>query len=539
MKKIIHISLSIFSLCFICVQTVSAKIVINEIGAFEKTDSEWIEIYNTGNASVDLSDWKFYENETNHGLTVIQGSATLNKGEYAIIAQKGEIFISEKNFSGKVFDSSWGTLKETGEEVGLKESQGEAIELFTYISAPNFSLERIDPDSNDFTQNNWKEHKSLHTAGSVNSVFIKAQNDLMPDVTATPTYIDETNTLAEILQNTPLPTPSPIQAMPTQEADPGVETNNIEKENTNTQNTNEAPSSIANNNNEQTEENPSITLEPQKTLEETTPKESSESLVLNMENSDGASITTLTQEISDEGTPDKKDGLILISDIKNKKTGSAIETSGTALVEPGILGSQIMYIADDNAGIQLYLNKKNWPNISLGDTIEIKGTISIARNEYRIKIATASDIHIVGRKELHDTEISKISELAKIPSGVLAQIQGEVTEIKGENFFVDDTSGEILIEIKKSTNIKKDIAIGDTVSIQGIVIADGDKQSLLPRYENDIKITRVLGESTEEKTTITNSSTPKSSSYSRFYLVAIIAGMIIVLIIFFKLKKSA
>ena len=45
---------------------VSAQIVITEIAAFEKTDHEWVEIYNASGAAFDLNDWKFWENTTNH-----------------------------------------------------------------------------------------------------------------------------------------------------------------------------------------------------------------------------------------------------------------------------------------------------------------------------------------------------------------------------------------------------------------------------------------------------------------------------------------
>lgn len=50
-----------------------AQIVINEIGAYEKTDSEWIKIYNNGADAIDITGWKFYENKTNHTLNAIGG----------------------------------------------------------------------------------------------------------------------------------------------------------------------------------------------------------------------------------------------------------------------------------------------------------------------------------------------------------------------------------------------------------------------------------------------------------------------------------
>lgn len=46
---------------------------------------EWIEVQNTGAASIALSEWKLFEANTNHGLTT-DGSDTLAPGSFAIIA---------------------------------------------------------------------------------------------------------------------------------------------------------------------------------------------------------------------------------------------------------------------------------------------------------------------------------------------------------------------------------------------------------------------------------------------------------------------
>lgn len=167
----ISLGITTFSGVFIAFLPLWAKVVITEIGAYEKTDSEWIEIFNSGPDSVDITDWKFYEGTTNHGLSAFQGDLNIEPGEFAVIAQKADIFLQEKNFSGTLLDSSWGTLKEDGEEIGLKDGAGNALELFTYIGAPNFSLERVNPDNSDFGSANWKEHPAGNTAGYKNSVW--------------------------------------------------------------------------------------------------------------------------------------------------------------------------------------------------------------------------------------------------------------------------------------------------------------------------------------------------------------------------------
>jgi len=84
----------------------SSAIMISEIMFdLEGTDEnrEWIEIYNNEDKAVDLTGWKLYEAETNHRLTLKQGSAVIESKEYAIISDNSEQFIEDNpDFSGAV-----------------------------------------------------------------------------------------------------------------------------------------------------------------------------------------------------------------------------------------------------------------------------------------------------------------------------------------------------------------------------------------------------------------------------------------------------
>jgi hypothetical protein len=153
------------------VQSADTDIVINEIGAYESYNYEWIEIYNKGGSAVDTTGWKFYEDSTNHRWILYQGDdLIIEPGEYAIVADVAENFhIKYSGFSGTIIDSAWSTLNESGEAIALKNSFGEFVESFTYISCPNHSLERVNPNLADYTSANWSEHASGNTAGAENS----------------------------------------------------------------------------------------------------------------------------------------------------------------------------------------------------------------------------------------------------------------------------------------------------------------------------------------------------------------------------------
>ncbi len=152
-------------------------IVITEIGAYELTDHEWIEIFNRSSGSINLEGWKFVEGFTEskpdgikHSLSVHHGSFLLAPSAYAIIAQKADIFLADHaSTTVTILDSSWGTLKESGERVQLLDAEGVAQEDFIYLATPDTSLERIDSNIFDYTSANWTPHSTSNSAGRANS----------------------------------------------------------------------------------------------------------------------------------------------------------------------------------------------------------------------------------------------------------------------------------------------------------------------------------------------------------------------------------
>jgi hypothetical protein len=170
--KFIILIISLLSGFFIYPKNAKAAdtdIIINEIGAYEKSENEWLEIFNKGTEAIDLTGWKFYEDLTNHKLTVFQNDFIIDAGEYAIIANVAANFKSlHPDFNGTILDSSWSSLKESGEEIGLKNSNGDSIELFTYIPCSATSLQRIDANLSDYTDKNWQTHQTSNSAGKIN-----------------------------------------------------------------------------------------------------------------------------------------------------------------------------------------------------------------------------------------------------------------------------------------------------------------------------------------------------------------------------------
>lgn len=121
---------------FCAPSSVYASLFITEImydvdGA--DTGKEWVEIQNTG-SSVDLTGWKLFEGGVNHGLTLVQGNASISQNGFAIIADSAEKFLLDwPSFSGDLFDSSF-SLSNTGETLTLRDSNLADADSVAYLS---------------------------------------------------------------------------------------------------------------------------------------------------------------------------------------------------------------------------------------------------------------------------------------------------------------------------------------------------------------------------------------------------------------------
>ena len=166
-------------LCLVFLIAKSADaIVINEIMyAPDGTDTgrEWIELYNNEAFDVDITGWKLYENDINHGLTISQGDLVIPSNKYAVIADNSDSFLLDyPDFNGTLIDSAFSLLQD-GEFICIQDSSLTSIDCVNYSSTwgandNGKTLEKIDP-SKDNTKDNWNESKvSGGTPGLKNSV---------------------------------------------------------------------------------------------------------------------------------------------------------------------------------------------------------------------------------------------------------------------------------------------------------------------------------------------------------------------------------
>jgi len=114
------------------------------------TDSgrEWIELFNVGTTSIDVSTWKLFENSVNHALKIAKGESLIAPGGYAVIVEDPDKFqLDYPSFSGSLLDSAF-SLSNSGEKISLRDGAGMLRESITYSGS------RAHGDGNSLSRKN-------------------------------------------------------------------------------------------------------------------------------------------------------------------------------------------------------------------------------------------------------------------------------------------------------------------------------------------------------------------------------------------------
>jgi len=226
---------------------------------------------------------------------------------------------------------------------------------------------------------------------------------------------------------------------------------------------------------------------------------------------------------------------IELESIRELAVGDQVCTRGVVAVEPGVLGSQIFYLA--GSGIQVYSYKKDFPQLAVGDYVEVIGEISEAGGERRIKTVSAADIKVLERQECPEPHQLEISEIGESCEGFLIKLSGTVLEKNGSNIYIDDGTGETKIYINKNTGIDiSQIDEGDLLSVIGIVSETKTGYRILPRQQSDLQLVGEVKGAAEEIASHTN-----WSQLEKYFLALMIfLGVINVWLMWhnWQLKKS-
>ena len=180
-----------------------------------------------------------------------------------------------------------------------------------------------------------------------------------------------------------------------------------------------------------------------------------------------------------------------LENLRNEDVGDKVKVTGVVAVEPGVLASQYFYIVG-SPGVQVYMYKKDFPNIKIGDRIEVTGEITESYGNTRVKLASRDDIKKIDHPGDPQPRVVEVAEVQEQLEGWLVEVHGEITEIKGSYMYIDDGTEEVKVYFKRGASINKQIyQVGDLVKVSGLVYQTKSGYQILPRSPEDIEKTGV------------------------------------------------
>lgn len=190
------------------------SVVINEIawmGTQANSSDEWVELFNTTDNEIDLSDWKLYE--AGGQTLIIALKNKISPNGYYLIERSDDNSISDIN--ADVFGSFGGSgLNNSGEYLVLKDNNGDTVDEVNFSSkwpagsaSPNYkSMERINAAISGSDADNWKTFSGTPFAFDAN------YNPIM----GTPKQNNNEQTSKDVSSPQPLsPSPEPSNSAPT------------------------------------------------------------------------------------------------------------------------------------------------------------------------------------------------------------------------------------------------------------------------------------------------------------------------------------
>ena len=222
-----------------------------------------------------------------------------------------------------------------------------------------------------------------------------------------------------------------------------------------------------------------------------------------------------------------------LKDIEHFTKYSRIKTSGIVSTPPGIFSNKAFYIS--GSGIQVYSYEDEIPNLNVGDEIEIIGKISEVGGEKRILIDKSEDVKIISSDNLVESKIISTGNINEAFEGCLITVEGKFARTKNDVFYLDDGSGEVKVYIKPQTGIiKPKIEKGDRMVITGQVSQTSLGYRILPRFQGDVKLSRVTGAakvfdvSGDQKNAENNEEENKNGNFVFYGIMGIIGLAILV-----------
>lgn len=206
---------------------------------------------------------------------------------------------------------------------------------------------------------------------------------------------------------------------------------------------------------------------------------------------------------------------VTIAQAKAKADGQSVIVKGVVTSAPGTFGSQIFYLQDETDGVQAYLYHGDFPELAVGDVVQVSGELSTSRGERRIKLSSAAHVVPTSGVSWSEAITLTIDELDGSLVGALVKTEGLIRSIDTNKLALEQAGATLTVYLKSNPLIDaQQFERGDDIEVTGVLTSYDGELRLRPRTVSDVTVV--------EEALVASAVTTESSAGSS-------AGMILLL----------
>jgi uncharacterized protein YdeI (BOF family) len=188
-------------------------------------------------------------------------------------------------------------------------------------------------------------------------------------------------------------------------------------------------------------------------------------------------------------------GLVSIATARGLADGSRVELEGQVTVLPNVFDDKQIYMEDATGGLLVYLRSGEWPPLSEGQWVRVRGRLGTLAGEREIKLTRIDDISTLAPDEPPRPAPISPGQVGEAYEGRLVTVTAPVVRYWGDTtLYLEDASGQAKVTVKQATGMRRPyVRIGALWAVTGIVSQSDDSAPydggyrLLPRRPADLQ----------------------------------------------------
>ncbi|MBI5649651.1 MAG: lamin tail domain-containing protein [Chloroflexi bacterium] len=178
-----------------------------------------------------------------------------------------------------------------------------------------------------------------------------------------------------------------------------------------------------------------------------------------------------------------------IAQVHAAEIDSYAELDACVTAPPNIFSERYIYIQDDTGGIRVYLPGKlgYFPPFQLHERVGLRGYAQGDTAERYVELTELRAIQSLGMCAPIAPVRVPLGDITRQVEGLLVEVRGTISDTRTSEFVLRDSSGDALVFIDYTTNIRLPrLTRGQPARVIGVVSRAHREPAILPRFVSDL-----------------------------------------------------